>query len=142
MDNRQRNTLSTLVRNKEAKKFIALFADLHAEDGRGTSLSLNDAQKPSYGFMVSLQGYEQKIEATRFIVGSEIAEYLSDNVANARRLKAGPLFLGSWYDDTTARVYLDLSVCVASMGQATEVARKNNQRTFYDVANQRTVSVE
>ncbi len=127
--------------NTEAKKFAALFADLHAENS-GASLSLQDAQKPSKGFMVSLRGYEQKIEATRFIVGSEIAEYLQDNVANARRLKAGPLFLGSWYDDATARVYLDLSICVASKGQAVEVARKNNQRAFYDVTNQRTISVE
>ncbi len=126
--------------NTEAKKFAALFADLHAENS-GASLSLQDAQKPSKGFMVSLQGYESLVP-DRFVIGSEIAEYLSDNVPNARRMKAGPLFLGSWYDRDSGYTYLDLSVCVEHRGQAMEVARKNNQRAFYDVANQRTISVE
>ncbi len=115
--------------------FAALLADLHNENG-GASLRLRDAQKPEHGFMVSLRGYERKILGS-IILGFEVQEYIRESVSNARRLNAGDLFVGTWFDG--ACTYFDLSLNIADLGTALQVARENKQQAIFDVSNNQVI---
>lgn len=117
----------------------ALVADLHSQHG-GSSVSLGDLQTPTRGYLVSIAGYGYNLPY-RFLMGLDVAYYISASIENARRQKAGELFIGTWLDDTTGYSYLDLSINVRDKGTALAIARTNKQIAIYDVANQRTIEV-
>lgn len=124
---------------RQAMIFSALVSDAHWQNG-GSSTSIDDPHTPITGYMVSLRGYEQK-QTGKWIAGYEILDYLRENVPNAKRMNAGELYIGTWWNEQDGNSYIDLSINVRDKGTALQIAATNKQIAIYDVKNRQSILV-
>ncbi len=119
--------------------------DLHKRNG-GCSLNVVTGETPKTGFMVSvadefaLAGDDLPTDVVkRYVAGDgRLTQFRRTNqIQNC--------YLGTWYDNSSPAdniggiSVLDISVNVATLGEAMDLARKNHQRAIYDVAKGETI---
>ena len=86
---------------------------------------------PKTGYMVSIDGYEEKHECSN-ILNHVVRDYV---VRYSEILSDGETYLGGWLDKQTSTVYLDVSMHISDLQEAIEFARNNNQIAIYDCKN-------
>jgi len=101
------------------------------EKNGGATLDKNgNALNKKSGYMVSLDGYELKIEKIELFTQQLIKKYLKI----AKKLKA---YFGMWIDNNI--LYLDISIWTASLDYAKKTGLKNNQLAIYDIKNEKSI---
>lgn len=96
----------------------------------GMSYNITTGQtNPKTGFMVSILGFEEKIDLDK-----ADDQFIKDYVLrNATELWGDNRYLGAWLDADT--VILDVSVNIQDMTQACYTGIINKQKCIYDCAN-------
>lgn len=107
-----------------------LLQHLDAQGGATLNTNLEHADL-NHGYMVSLQGYEKKLNPND----------LTQVLLNEHKDKAQSLggYVGLWLEDNI--LYLDISKVHYSYQVAIYNAKKNNQKAIYDLANKKTIYI-
>ena len=93
---------------------------------------------PFAGFMVSLSGYEIKVDTeVNELLLYQIQRFVDKNYDLVQYSKA--LFFGIWEDKGI--YYLDISEQIADRDVAIRVAKLNNQIAYYDVKAKKSIKV-
>lgn len=103
------------------------------------------AAKNPEGFTVSREtltalndGYAVAMEATQNSFGADGLARVIEFVNNTPGVNA----FGGWLDSETGFFYWDATVIVSDRATAEELARKNGQLAFYDLANLEEIRVK
>jgi len=94
----------------------------------GFSVQVASGSIPSSGYMVSIQGCEE-VYYSEDVTDDTIPGYITRHV---KQLLLPGAYLGAWLDGS--KVYLDISINVASLEDALNLARNNSQLAIYDIS--------
>lgn len=87
---------------------------------------------PEKGYMVSMQGYEEKVPSCLPL--SEIEEKIKLYRYTKSTLDTSQMsYLGTWIKE--GYLYLDVSINVQDLGNALQFGYDNHQQEIYDIAN-------
>lgn len=92
----------------------------------GSSTSLKNKVANS-GYMVALYGKEKVINK---LSSKEIRKYINNNL---KELNKDNIFIGTWVDTNTNKIYLDCSINVQSKEKALKLAKQNKQLAIFDL---------
>ena len=95
-------------------------------ENQGCSMNL-DGVSPVHGYMVSIQGKEQKINILDFNAG-HVDSFIRTNLD---KLHDRDYFIGTWIDNDV--VYLDLSINRPDLSVALFIAKHTHQICIWDV---------
>lgn len=79
-----------------------------------------------------------KNEGWRETIRAKLREYSSSNSDLLRRDKA---HLGAWWDDESGNLFLDVSLVVSDLDEATQIAKDNDQLAIYHLDTGETIDV-
>ncbi len=99
----------------------------------GFSVQVASGLIPSRGYMVSIQGCEE-VYYSEDVTDDTIPGYITRHV---KQLLHPGAYLGAWLDGI--EVYLDVSINVASLEDALNLARNNSQLAIYDLASDESI---
>ncbi len=105
-----------------------MFLDLIKENG-GFTLN-KDLQAKQDGFACAISGHEVVFDMDS-VQELDIVEYISSKKELAK--KNSNLCFGSWLDNETNKLYLDLSEVIDDKKQALKKAYKRNQLAIFDL---------
>ena len=112
-----------MLNNKMIKKMI--------KNG-GATLDYNyNNFNASTGFIVSLDGYEAKIDIDNI---EAIKKAIENKKEIAQKIKG---YIGLWVDN--GLMYIDISKHIINYNRALEVARNNKQLAIYDLKNNKSI---
>lgn len=110
--------------------------------------SLNMAKgKPFSGYMVSIEAgptyMTEKVEKDRKLRWDTYVDYtyraIDLNIQAiadwVRRVGSNDHYFGSWRDENTGKVYIDISECIYDLDEALALARSRNELAIWDVKN-------
>jgi hypothetical protein len=101
----------------------------------GMSVTLGGRQ-PRTGYMVGTRGNNREVAADEFFDRKKGTKVLGDYIKEHRAQLSKPgAHLGLWHDTANGEVVLDISIKVASRGDAVKLGRQWNQQAIWDVAN-------
>ncbi len=100
----------------------------------GFSVSLATGDIPVVGYMVALEGHEERIPVDA-LTPDRLARYVKTHFD---ALMQDDVFLGAWRDGDT--VYLDVSECVTSLAKALFLGQERRQLAVWDVLNSAEIS--
>lgn len=92
---------------------------------------------PTRGFMVSPYPQREHVIEGK-VTGRDIMRYVRHN---ADLLGQPGHFLGGWFDESSGKTYLDVSVRAKSGRAAARLAKTHNQYAYFDLGKMRTVNV-
>jgi hypothetical protein len=95
------------------------------------------ASTPKTGYMVGIDGYEERHECSS-VLNYAIRNYV---LTYSEILSHGDTFLGGWLDKQANEICLDVSIHIADREEAVEFARNNNQIAIYDCKYKRDIIV-
>jgi len=112
-----------------------------SEQKYGGSYNL-DLEQPVTGYMVSLGGKKHTLEYETLskVDVHAVAAWVKSHVDVLGTTYFGqPLYLGSWYDQSTGKVFFDLSVNESDKAHALSEAVIWKQLAIYDVENKQII---
>lgn len=137
MKNTNTNTTTTttgadiLATTRGAIDIIKKTADQTAKNG-GATVSLIDGYEPYAGYAVSVAGLGYDFD---FSDGADITPALREFAASRLAyLLDDSYFLGTWIDETTGRLYFDITLVTFDKDEALTVARDTGELAIYDIA--------
>lgn len=86
---------------------------------------------PTYGYMVAIHGAEVSMPM-QDLNDQTLANYIN---FNAVALADPAAFLGTWHDQKTNSIYLDVSYLIEDKDEAIMMAKLNRQLAIYDNKN-------
>lgn len=113
----------------------ALADGLTVPDG-GFTVDLVTGERPTTGYVVSLYLKAERVIAPP-VTCQDLIEYVTDWAELLG--EAGHLF-GGWADPESGRIYLDVSVWVATADQAERLGRTYQQHAYFDLDRRESVS--
>lgn len=114
---------------KRARDVIAA-----TREAGGTSVQVGTGNTPTSGYMVSEKDGGHVMDAEQFY-GPQGAGILQSYVsAHGDSLGAPDAYLGTWHDQASGKVFLDVSHNVADRGAAINLGKANDQIAIWDVA--------
>lgn len=134
-------TSRTLVRTvhttaTETARVVSLADRLSVPDG-GYTVDPRTGRFVTTGYAVAV--YPDREQQISGRVGpADVTAYAYRNADVSRR--SGVMF-GGWRDPSSGIAYLDVSVVVASRGEAERLARRHNQLAYFDLASGSSVAV-
>lgn len=120
------------------------FMDDTLKNGGASYNLITGEYNPNIGYMISLPNKEQKFSAnlTYNSLQYNIAEFIKEN---ATILLGGVIsndkFIGSWVENETNTIYLDISIKVENFNEALKLAIEFNQLTIFDNQTKKTVYI-
>ena len=112
-----------MLNNKMIKKII---------NNGGATLDVNyNNFNASAGYMVSLYGYETKIDVNNI---EAIKKEIENKKEIAQKTKG---YIGLWVENNL--LYIDISKYIINYNKALEVARNNKQLAIYDLKNDKSI---
>lgn len=114
----------------------------YAIPNNGGSINIPSTKvNPTTGFMVSLQGFEDRFKLTSNNHYEELAKKIiefykkHENVFYSNSI----YYLGTWLDTTDNIWYLDISANTQGKNMSLEMAKLNNQIAIWDCENKETI---
>jgi hypothetical protein len=105
----------------------------------GASVKPQTGTVPTGGYMVSLPG-RTSFQNASDLSGPKGGKIVSDYArANADKLAATDMHIGSWHDQDTGKVHLDVSQNIGDRATAMRMGRQQNQKMIYDVARKKLI---
>ena len=101
-----------------------------ADGGASYNITTGDTT-PNTGYMVSIDGYEERHVRTN-IFNSVLRDYI---VRYNEILSDGETFLGGWLDNQADEVCLDVSMHIPDLQEAINFGKAGNQVAIYDCRN-------
>lgn len=101
----------------------------------GSSYNLK-GDKPESGYMVALMGRELTVKPDWFNCLT-VNQYINNNLD---ALENTDCYVGAWLDTDTNTIYLDVSINVIDLEDATTIGKQSGQTAVYDVLNKRTIN--
>lgn len=101
----------------------------------GFSVQLMTGDIPVVGYMVALEGHEERVPADAF-TEDRLKRYVRDHFD---ALTGDARYLGAWLED--GHVYLDVSECVMSRAKALFLGGERKQLAVWDVINSQSIAV-
>jgi len=101
-----------------------------AKGGASYNITTGDTT-PKTGYMVSIDGYEERHECSN-ILNHVLRAYV---VRYNEILSDGETFLGGWLDKQAAEVCLDVSMHIPDLQEAINFGKAGNQVAIYDCRN-------
>lgn len=115
------------------KTALRVAQDIRANGGSTRSV-VPGVTSPRGGYAVSLKGFEEKFAHWS---DETIAEYIE---RHRFQLAQPGRFIGAW--EYNGELYLDVSVNVADLQIALDMARANDQLAIFDVASEQEILLE
>jgi hypothetical protein len=100
-----------------------------------------EREAPAHGYALSLAKNTEEVVDGPIETAALRARVKSYVRAHWDQIKAPHNYLGGWKDETTGKVYLDISTVIDDLNQAKELARKANQLAIYDLEKNETIEM-
>lgn len=110
--------------------------DIDARKNGGFSYSILSESSPRGGFMVSVDQKNERIYDLNSFGRDSINKYIHDH---KRDLAIPGAHIGGWIDTQTNKVYLDISINVATPKEAFSLCKQYKQLAYYDLEKGETV---
>ena len=124
-----------MLKRNELIKLIEKATDLTKKNG-GCSINLQ-GEEPTLGYMVSLNGMEQKLLNGGLNLRNQIEQYIR---RNEKTLEMVGAYLGLWKDGNI--LYIDVSIQWYKLETALAVGKIHRQIAIYDVVNKKEIRLE
>ncbi len=120
------------LRNERFSKLADVAVSKLRQSGGFTIRATNGDSAPSSGYVVSLQGQEERHKFSDIDAGT-IGEYFANRPATID-------YFGGWVENDI--VYLDVCAIVPSLETALQLAKENRQKAIYDLRQSQAVYVD
>lgn len=106
----------------------------------GASVKPQTGETPTSGYMVSLAN-RTAFPSAADLAGSRGQAIISNFArTNADKLSAPDMHIGSWHDNDTGKVHLDVSQNIGDRTTAIHQGRAQNQKSIWDVARKKLIN--
>ena len=119
-------------------KTLAQLIEQDTRQTGGASFNLNGEKPPARGYMVSLPGTEWRIKAHE-LNEYTITHYIGKNLAVL--FNDPEQFVGTWIDEETGQVCLDVSLWEESEEEARELGEFGKQKAIYNLATGESITL-
>ena len=128
--------LKEIEKKREEKKKMEKFTKkLYEKMIKNGGLTINrHMEELTYnrGYMVSVYGYEKKLDDFSF-------EEVEKVVSEYQQIVKGALYIGFWIDNGV--LYIDISKYIYNKSQALKFGKQNKQIAIFDIENQESIEI-
>lgn len=112
-----------------------LINELYYEKGFSYNITTGE-NNPSTGYMVSLNGYEERYFADDDFDNKDLKNFI---LKNSTQLYKHNRFFGGWIEDN--QIFLDVSVNINNLEEAIYTGISNDQKAIYDCTNKAVITL-